>query len=194
MARIGAQSTTMDMVARECGISKRTLYETFPDKRTLIMDIVARVHENHRREFERIFAEADNNFEALLRVFRILRDHVQSTTMAFYDDIRRLYPDIHEHHEANERHHVEGFAKVLEKAKEQGFVEQYIQTDVAATIFFVTMRNLKDDELIGLMKLNDLQVLDVAFFNFMRGIATLKGIEYITNHIIENKEYNYKKA
>lgn len=194
MARIGAQSTTMDMVARECGISKRTLYETFPDKRTLIMDIVARVHENHRREFERIFAEADNNFEALLRVFRILRDHLQSTAMTFYDDIRRLYPDIHERHKAQERHHTEGFARVLEQAKEQGFVEQHVRTDIASTIFFVTLQSLKNDELVKSMGFNDLQVLDGAFFNFLRGIATLRGIEYIDNHVLENKEYNYKKA
>ena len=32
MTRIGVSAMTMDMVARNCGISKRTLYETFPDK------------------------------------------------------------------------------------------------------------------------------------------------------------------
>ena len=29
---VGIASMTMDMVARSCGISKRTLYEQFPDK------------------------------------------------------------------------------------------------------------------------------------------------------------------
>lgn len=36
LSRMGPQSMTMDMVARNCGISKRTLYEKFPDKETLI--------------------------------------------------------------------------------------------------------------------------------------------------------------
>ena len=40
MMRIGPQSVTMDMVARDCGISKRTLYETFPNKHDLICDVI----------------------------------------------------------------------------------------------------------------------------------------------------------
>ena len=40
MMRIGPQSVTMDMVARDCGISKRTLYETFPNKHNLISDVI----------------------------------------------------------------------------------------------------------------------------------------------------------
>ena len=36
---VGPSSMTMDDVARACGISKRTLYEAFPDKRTLISEM-----------------------------------------------------------------------------------------------------------------------------------------------------------
>ena len=39
---VGPASMTMDDVARACGISKRTLYETFPDKRTLISECIHR--------------------------------------------------------------------------------------------------------------------------------------------------------
>ncbi|MBQ3960991.1 MAG: TetR/AcrR family transcriptional regulator, partial [Muribaculaceae bacterium] len=41
LKKIGASSMTMDMVARNCGISKRTLYEIFPDKKTLIKTCIA---------------------------------------------------------------------------------------------------------------------------------------------------------
>ena len=42
---VGPTSMTMDEVARACGISKRTLYEVFPDKRTLIGECIHHEHE-----------------------------------------------------------------------------------------------------------------------------------------------------
>ena len=38
---VGPMSMTMDDLARTCGISKRTLYETFPDKRTRVGNVCA---------------------------------------------------------------------------------------------------------------------------------------------------------
>ena len=36
--QVGVSSTTMDHIARLCGISKRNLYELFPDKLTLLTE------------------------------------------------------------------------------------------------------------------------------------------------------------
>lgn len=36
MNRLGVQAMTMDMVAAACGMSKRTLYEQFGSKRSLV--------------------------------------------------------------------------------------------------------------------------------------------------------------
>ena len=52
---VGPSSMTMDDVARACGISKRTLYETFPDKRTLIGECVHRHHEAKNAAVKEIF-------------------------------------------------------------------------------------------------------------------------------------------
>lgn len=185
MSRIGPQATTMDMVARECGISKRTLYEVFPDKRTLISEMMQMVHEEHKRDFETIFNASSNNFEALLKIYRHIREFLEETTLTFYDDLQRLYPEIHRDHRANEVAHIRGFAQVIETAKSQGLVKEEVNSEIAAIIFMSTMSSLKEGNKYEEFNYTKSQLIDATFINFLRGIATIDGINYIENFLLK---------
>lgn len=186
MSRIGPQSMTMDHVAKMCGMSKRTLYEMFPDKRTLISEAVAFMHKCHLQEFAAIFDAATTHFEALMNVYKHARKHIESTSIVFLDDIKRLYPDIFEQYRDNEKEGVHQFAQVIARAQEEGLVLKRINCEVAATIFFVTMHNLKQSDDLSRSQFNRVEYFDGAFINFLRGIATIKGIEYIDEFIDHN--------
>lgn len=184
MTKTGPQATTMDMVARECGISKRTLYEIFPDKQTLVSKIVDFINHSHREDFKKIFDEAENNFDALIKIYKRLRVFLQGTNLSFYEDIRRLYPAIHEAHKANEIDHIREFAKVIEGAKPQGLVVNKINSEIAALLLFSTLQNLQANDLLNEYGFDKVAVFDGAFVNFLRGIATIQGIEYIENNLM----------
>ena len=76
---VGPTSMTMDDVARACGISKRTLYETFPDKRTLISECMLREHEAKNAALKEIFNTSSNCFEAMYRVYQRARKMYDTT-------------------------------------------------------------------------------------------------------------------
>ncbi len=193
LARIGAQSMTMDHVARECGISKRTLYELFPDKRTLISEAVRYSHDRHKREVEEIFAGSANNFEALMRVYINVRSYYQRTSFAFIDDIKRLYPDIFDQYRKNQVDHVQNFARVVTKAQEEGLVLANINPVVAALLFFITMHNLNQREDFTQLNVSKVELFDGAFLNFMRGIATIEGIKYIDEFLADQNYLSINK-
>ena len=166
---IGPTSMTMDDVARACGISKRTLYETFPDKRTLISECIHREHEAKNAQLKEIFNTSSNCCEAMFRVYKRARKMYEATSMAFVNDIKRLYPDIFEKHVENENTVITGIASVLRQA--QG-LESRIR-DTAAKYGF------KEEDLF-----------DHVFVSFLRGVATIKGIEmieYLENQQQENQ-------
>ena len=50
MEQYGLSSVTMDDIAKECHISKRTLYEHIPDKRTLVWQCVLYHRKQHQIE------------------------------------------------------------------------------------------------------------------------------------------------
>lgn len=193
LSRIGAQSMTMDHVARECGISKRTLYELFPDKRTLISEAVHYNHAVHKREVEQIFAEATNNFEALMKVYLTVRRYVQRTSVVFLDDIKRLYPDIFDQYRTNQKDHVLEFSKVIKQAQAEGLALPQINAEVAAMVFFITMHNLNQREEFTGFTFGKVELFDGAFLNFLRGIATIDGIKYIDEFLSHHNSFSINK-
>lgn len=187
MSRIGIQATTMDMIARECGISKRTLYKVFPDKKTLVAAIVTHVNHSHKEAFAEIFRNSDNVFEALLNIYHKIREYLQNTSFAFFDDIKRLYPEIHDTQRSNQIAHIEKFAKSIEAAKQQGLVCDDINSKIASAIFLISIKSLQDNDIINAMNFNKVEVFDGTFINFLRGIATAKGVDIIDNFLINSK-------
>jgi AcrR family transcriptional regulator len=56
--RDGYTRTGVDAVAREAGVSKRTVYDYYGDKRTLFLDVVARTQAGHEARFRELLDEA----------------------------------------------------------------------------------------------------------------------------------------
>lgn len=181
LMEIGPTSMTMDMVARACGISKRTLYETFPDKKTLILECVAAEHAQHNLEAQKIFKEASNCFEALFKVFKNTRQHLDKRSQAFVDDMKRLYPEAMAHD--NEKQFISQMGLVIKRAQDEGLVIADINTSIASFLFLNQLKSLHKNPSIDALGLNRVTVYEAAFINFLRGIATIKGIEYIDEQI-----------
>jgi len=176
---VGVTSMTMDNVAHACGISKRTLYEVFPDKRTLISECIRHQHECKNAEVKEIFEHAENCFVAMFQVYQRAKSMYENTSVAFVNDIKRLYPDIFERHIDNEKVTVNGLANVLRQAQDEGLVIKRINPEIAAYLFVMSMREMHNSNNATKygFKLSDL--FEHVFISFLRGSATIKGIEMI---------------
>ena len=176
---VGASSMTIDDVAHACGISKRTLYETFPDKRTLISESLHYDHDAKNAEVKKIFETADNCFDAMFQVYSRAKAMYQNTSVAFVNDIKRLYPDIFEQYINSEKVTVIGLANVLRKAQDEGLVIKRINPEIAAYLFRVSMRELHNSNRGEKYGFEQTDLFEHVFISFLRGVATIKGIEMI---------------
>ena len=192
MMHIGPQSVTMDMVARECGISKRTLYETFPNKHNLISDVIKYNQQQTNKKFSQIFEQSANNFEALLGVYTVAREFIQKVSPAFLADIKRLYPEAFDEYKAQEIDHILSLARIIRKAKDEGLVLPSIKCKIAAFVFSNNMKTLHHMQDFPFPEYTATEVFDAAFLNFMRGMATTKGQkiieDYVVKHLLKKEE------
>ena len=191
MMRIGPQSVTMDMVARDCGISKRTLYETFPNKHNLISDVIKYNQQQSNAKFTEIFEQASNSFEALMGVYTLAREFIRKTSPVFIADIKRLYPEAFEQYKAQEIDHILSLAKIIKRAKDEGLALPGVKCKIAAFIFTNNMKSIHNMQDFPFPEYTAAEVFDGAFLNFMRGIATTRGQEIIENYVVNtlsNKE------
>lgn len=186
MMRIGPQSVTMDMVARDCGISKRTLYETFPNKHKLISDVIKYNQQQANEVFTQIFEQSANSFEALMKVYTTAREFIQKTSPAFTTDIKRLYPEVFDEYKAQELDHILSLAKIIKRAKEEGLALPRIKCKIAAFLFNNNMKNLHHMQDFPFPEYSAAEIFDGAFLNFMRGMATTKGQEIIESYVLKH--------
>ena len=90
----GIKAVRMDDIARQMGISKRTLYELFADKETLLYMAVERYFERCDERRTAMCADARNVLEA---IFIGLSDVMaqSETTDRIMGNLRRFYPAVY---------------------------------------------------------------------------------------------------
>ena len=83
----GIKSITMDEIAASLGISKRTLYEVFSDKETLLEACVLRRQEKEEQYLKEILAVASNVLEVILKLFQYSIEQFHATNKKFFEEI-----------------------------------------------------------------------------------------------------------
>lgn len=190
LMQMGVSSMTMDAIAKSCGISKRTLYEHFPDKLTLITEAMHQRSKQQKEKLDQIFHESSNQLDALLRVYTEVRKQVSHTSFALINDIRRLYPSLYKEYEMMHYRDAEALIRILEQGKKEGFVRDDAEIEISVKLFSITacsteLPRLSYDNDIPLVK-----VLDTLFINFLRSIASKKGITFIEEYLNNTHENN----
>ena len=136
-----------------------------------------------------IFNTSSNCVVAMYRVYQSARKMYKATSVAFINDIKRLYPDIFEKHVENEKNVINGIASVLRQAQEEGLVIKRINPEIAAYLFSQTMRILHEDSNGDKYGFKKEDMFDHVFVSSLRGVATIKGIEMI--EYLEQQEQNH---
>ena len=90
----GFTAVTMDDIARELGMSKKTLYEFFPGKKDLLRATTLMKNEACEREFRTIAVEEKDFFARARRTFGYIAQLYSRLTPAYLTDLKRNAPEI----------------------------------------------------------------------------------------------------
>jgi len=90
----GLKKITIDLLAKECGISKKTVYKHYKNKKDILdsfaQDIIIKLQE----EFYKTQLIEDNPEKVLLKYFDIICQTVQNLPPTIVKDASMYYPDI----------------------------------------------------------------------------------------------------
>jgi len=93
--KMGFKKVTVEMLAKECGISKKTIYRHFKSKDEIIQTYATNIIQHINYEFVRIQKDYSDPKEILYKffdiIFQIISNIPEDTIM---QDARKFYPDI----------------------------------------------------------------------------------------------------
>jgi len=146
--REGFYKTTMDEVASELGMSKKTIYKFFPSKEDLLQAIAQHFLNGIKSKILSKLNTNKNAIEKLGELIKILATATQKATPVRLDEIRKHYPELWiEIDKFRTKVMLENITKVIDQGKSEGLFLDY-PTVIVMSILVGAVRNIVTPEFI----------------------------------------------
>ena len=185
--KYGIKTITMDDIANDLGISKRTLYDNFESKESIIGQIVNFHIENEKKAFEQILNSSKNAIDMMIKLSNFIFHMYSKLHPSVMTDLKKSYSGIWE---CIEGFHSESIREIIEINLRQGIKELVYRPEidpvVLSLLYVKQLQLFSDEENIHLEKKSKSEVIQQFFEYNMYGIMSAKGIEYYSG-IEENQ-------
>lgn len=180
---LGFKSVTMDDIAQNLGISKKTIYAHFPTKRKLIEATTLHVLENITRGIQDIRNKNHNPIEELFKIKQFTTAYLKDEKSSPQFQLEKYYPQIYRDVQNNHLDLIHySIEENLKKGIEAGYYRQGIQVSFISKIYFVGISGLKDPNLFPVG--TGMHNLYEQFLEYhLRAIVTDKGLKKLKEFI-----------
>lgn len=181
--KYGIRSISMDDIAHEMGMSKKTLYQYVENKNDLVEKMLthsvtsstACVTENPLNR---------NAIDILLEVSVKVGQEIKEMNPAIAFDLEKFYPALYRAFVNAKRDHV--YRKIkenLEQGVTEGIYRSDLDADVVAKLYVQKLLDVHDPEFLSSVDFSFEKVFRVMFENHIRGIANTVGLAYYVKQI-----------
>lgn len=179
----GIKTITMDYLAAEMGISKRTLYEKFTDKETLLLKTLEYQETKAGEERARLAGEFTNPLELNLMEYKSISDSLRRVNRNYMRDLQKYHPQIADFLAKKREADMERVVQVMEKSIQQGYIRAELNPRILALLLRVQLEVLIHSEEIEKNRFSYTDVFETIVLNYARGIATPKGLKQIEEFV-----------
>ena len=183
----GLKAIRMDDIATQLGVSKRTIYEIFGDKETLIYECMEYYNNKLHAEKNRIMSQASN----IIEEFILLLKNWEKDADANYNlivSLKRFYPNIYKKlSEGHAQKEFETLKRKMIEGVEKGYLLKSVNYDLAISVFTYSIYGIiSNQKAILPNNVSEKEAFKYVVTYFFRGIATEKGRKLIDEYL-ENK-------
>ena len=175
----GIRAVTMDYIASQMGISKRTLYEQFNDKDTLLLEVLKDTENRKLRESEEIAASCNNSLEIFLKVYRKFLQELRRTNRNYFRDLKRYHPNVASFFEARKAESIRNNIQLTEKGIAEGLIRPELNPEILSLLLQAQFEILVCSDIIDTNRFTFTEVFETIVMNYARGIVTSKGMKLI---------------
>ncbi|MFT6970763.1 MAG: AcrR family transcriptional regulator [Roseivirga sp.] len=187
----GIRSVTMDDIASQLSISKKTIYQYFKDKSELVNN-VAEIHlKAEGQRFTGLTELSENSVHELMLLSSCLRDSMREMKVNLMHELQKFYPKAWKMYEQFKGDVMKvSIIKVITRGQEEGYFRPQI-----------------DPELIAIMRIEQVQTFIIGnhfpkgkrsleevqmqlFDHFIHGLFTIEGHQLFNQYLTTNTKKN----
>lgn len=174
----GYSALTMDALAHDLGISKKTLYTVFPSKDALVTSLLDAFAADIRAEADQVLGDHRLSFAEKLRGFTgFMLEHMATINPSALRDLARYSPTHYAQIEALRRRHFPHiFGTLIEQGQTSGVVRADINSALAAEFLLLGVQGLLNPaNPIGLRNRSVQATFEQVIDLFFGGLLTEQG-------------------
>jgi AcrR family transcriptional regulator len=146
----GFNKVTMDEIASDTGMSKKTVYKFFPSKETLLMAIV----HIHLRRVEKAVHEIITSEkpieEKLLELFALIGKTVRKLSRPFMADVQRFFPALWKEIDTFRRERIlSQLLQMFKQAKKEGVFREDVDSDLFYMVMMTTIQGIMNPQVLS---------------------------------------------
>jgi AcrR family transcriptional regulator len=181
----GYSAFTMDDLAAELGMSKKTLYIHYPSKDAIVEELLNRFVADIRGTADRIFSDQTLSFTAKLHRF------TETMTQRFtrmgphvFRDLQRFAPHIYRRIEEVRHNTIPYvFGRIVRQGQAAGMVRADVDPDFAIEFWRPAVQSLMHPDTLERLKLTPDQMFTRAIDLFFGGLLTPAGRKDYEKHV-----------
>jgi AcrR family transcriptional regulator len=172
--KLGFKSVTMDDIACEMCISKKTIYKYFHNKEVLIEQGTEIVHQNIHQIINEIVSKNFNAIEENFEIRKMFKEMFQSIDTSPVYQLKKHYPEIYAKMIANEIEECNAvFTQNIQKGIQQGVYRQDVDVATCVKFYYTLIFSINENTQLE----RDVHELEAKALEYhTRAIATPIGI------------------
>lgn len=179
--KLGFKSITMDDIANEMCISKKTIYKYFCNKELLITETTDTITKTIYAKINEIVAKNYNAIEENFEIIKMIKEMFVSIETSPSYQLKKHYPEIHgKLTEKLQLEYMTLFKQNIEKGISEGLYRNTINVDNYVYFYYTLMFNINEN----ISSEKEAQKLELEALEYhIRAMATSNGIIELNTYI-----------
>jgi len=178
--RFGLRAVSMDEIARELGISKKTLYKYFKDKNDLIVQGVQMKIKMDEKSCENSTSEGENAIDELFKISEFVIQSLSNLNQSVLFELKKFHPEAWQIMHNHKWEFVYRTIKTnIDRGIAEGIYRENLNSEIIARLYVGSTDMIMESEVFPWPEFKlDNVYLEVLKFQ-VRGLANEKGITYL---------------
>lgn len=186
--RNGVRSISMDDIARQLSISKKTIYLYFKDKEQLVKLALQAYLELEKAEYDEIAASSHNAVEELAKICRCMRKDFHEMNPCLLFDLQKYYPDAWQVWLEFKNEYIKNsIVTNLRRGMKEGYFREKIDPEFLATLRVEQVQLIFDNQIFPTEKYDLAETQMKLFDHYVNGIITVKGKKLYDQYLDRQK-------
>ncbi|MCK4746707.1 MAG: TetR/AcrR family transcriptional regulator, partial [Bacteroidales bacterium] len=170
--KYGIKSVTIYDVARELGISKKTLYQYVTDKTELVEKVVEHTRHCNFSSMKEIMKTGGNAIEQLIEVSQRANTLMKDHSPSYEYDLKKSYPSIYRNlMSARRKIMYESMLANIRQGKKEGIYRAELNEEIITKLHLLRIENLQSSEIFKEEEIHSLKFFREVFVYHIHGLA-----------------------